>query len=80
MSKPAPRPQRSSTQSPAATVRITTNRVAVPSGGSFAGARGPHHATTHNWYAWIVMALLITSTTLALYDLYLLMRVLAGGA
>jgi hypothetical protein len=26
------------------------------------------------------MALLITSTTLALYDLYLLMRVLAGGA
>lgn len=80
MTNPGPRSHRSSTQRQGPTVRIVLDRPSIAVGGSFTGSPSGHSPKANNWYAWIVMSLLIASTALALYDLFLLMSVLTGGA
>ena len=62
-----------------ASARNRSPRVTVVSTGTAGppGSRGRANANTHGVYVWIVMPLLIATTALALYDLYLLGSLLA---
>lgn len=65
----------------APTVVIVSNGAPAGGGGSRPPAsRDRHRAHSQGLYVWIVMSLLVASTALAVYDLYLLMSALTGTA
>lgn len=78
MTGSGPRAHRSVAQSSSPTARIALDASRSAAAGSFAGSPIGYGAQARNWCAWIVMLLLIANTTLALYDLWLLISVLAG--
>jgi hypothetical protein len=60
-------------------VRIISDQANLAGGGSFAGSYSAHGPNSENLYVWIVLVLLVASTTLALYDLYVLISAVTGG-
>lgn len=60
-------------------VRIVSDKPSLATDASFAGTYTTHSASSQNLYVWMVLLLLVASTTLALYDLYLLMSVVTAG-
>ena len=71
----------SSSTSRGPTVTVVSQRTGVAAAGSRPPAsRNRQSAKSQGLYVWIVMSLLIASTTLAVYDLYLLISALVGGA
>lgn len=60
------------------TVRIESQQATMSAGALHAHA-SRSHAKVQSLNMWILMSLLVASTTLALYDLYLLASVLAGN-
>lgn len=61
-------------------VKVVSNHPSIHGPGSGPpGRRSRHNAKSQGLYVWVVMALLLASTTLALYDLYLLMSIVTTG-
>ena len=80
MSNSGPPSHRNSSRSTGPSVRIISDQPSFVADGSFGGSYKAQSAKSQNLYVWIVLSLLIASTALALYDLYLLMSVVAGGS
>lgn len=64
---------------PEPSVRVITTQMGGAPGALPPGRHSQERADGEGLYVWIVMALLIASTALALYDLYLLASVLGGA-
>ena len=74
-------PHGSSPQGAGPSVRVVSSHSSLYGPSSRPpGSRSRHNAKSQGLYVWVVMALLVASTTLALYDLYLLMSIVSTGA
>lgn len=73
-------PSSSLSRSRAPIVTVVSQGSGLPGGGALPpGSRSRQSARGQGLYVWIVMSLLVASTTLAVYDLFVLTSALVGG-